>query len=60
MLFDDNLDPQKQSKKPRSLDKMSIEELENYIAELKDEILRVEDDIKKKKAHREAAASIFK
>ncbi len=39
---------------------MSIEEIEDYIIELKEEITKAEADIVKKKASRDAAASIFK
>ena len=59
-MLEDDLEPQKQPKKPRDLSNMSISELEDYIAAMKEEIVRVEDDIKKKKAHQDAAASVFK
>ncbi len=39
---------------------MSIAELEQYIEDMKDEIKRVEADIAKKKAVRDAASSLFK
>lgn len=45
---------------PKNLENMSISELEAYIIEMKDEIKRVENDIIKKKASRDAAASVFK
>lgn len=59
-MFDDELDKKPQPMGPRNLDTMSIHELEDYIGELKAEIIRAENDIKKKKASQEAAASIFK
>jgi uncharacterized small protein (DUF1192 family) len=59
VLFDEE-DKKRPGKGPKPLDKMSIEELEEYIQELKAEIVRVEKDIAKKKAHRDAASSIFK
>lgn len=59
-MFDDDNQPRNAPKKPRPLDDMSIEELENYIAEMKEEIVRVEQDIAKKKAHQDAASSLFK
>jgi len=59
-MFDNELEPQKQPKKLRVLDDMSIDELEAYIQEMKDEIARVEADIKKKKAHKDAISSMFK
>ena len=45
---------------PRKFDNMSIEEIENYVVELKDEIVCAEEEIAKKKASRDAAASVFK
>jgi uncharacterized small protein (DUF1192 family) len=60
MLFDDDTTPQKQSRKPRVLDNMSVEELRAYINDLKAEIVRAEEDIRKKEAHKEAASSIFR
>ncbi|MCK6419137.1 MAG: DUF1192 domain-containing protein [Alphaproteobacteria bacterium] len=59
MIFDDL--PQKKSQDWRKkLVDMSVAELESYIKELREEIVRVEADIIKKKAVRDAAASIFK
>jgi uncharacterized small protein (DUF1192 family) len=60
MFNDEDLDPLTKRRKPRVLDKMSIEELENYIADMKEEIIRVEADIAKKKAHKDAISSLFK
>lgn len=60
MLFDDDNTPQNQPKKKRVLDKMSVEELRQYIDDMKEEIVRVEAEIARKKAHAAAAASIFK
>ena len=34
-MFDDDLDPKTKRLKPRSLDKLSIDDLQNYIADLK-------------------------
>ena len=58
--MNDDLDPRPQPMGPKNLDNMSIYELEEYIGDLKAEIVRVEDNIKKKKASQDAAASIFK
>ena len=44
----------------RNLENMSIDELEDYIQELKTEIKRAEDDIHKKKAVFSAADDVFK
>lgn len=60
MFNDDDLDPLTKRRKPRPLDNMSIAELEEYIEDLKAEITRVEADIVKKKAHKDAISSLFK
>ena len=46
--------------KPRNLETLSIEQLEEYVAELEREILRVQADIAKKRAHISGAESLFK
>jgi uncharacterized small protein (DUF1192 family) len=42
------------------LDTLSVEELRDYIGELRDEIARVEADISRKQTHRSAADAFFK
>lgn len=59
MLEEDML-PQKQAAKLKNLTDMSIAELEQYIEDMKAEIKRVEADILKKKAVRDAASNLFK
>ena len=59
MLDDDNI-PRNMPKKLRPLDKMSVTELDEYIAEMKAEITRVEQEIARKKAHAAAVSSLFK
>jgi uncharacterized small protein (DUF1192 family) len=59
MDFED-LEPQKQSKKPRPLDNMSVADLKDYIAALQAEIVRAEVALKAKQAHLEAMNSLFK
>ncbi len=59
-MFDDENLPRNMPKKPKPLDKLSIEELEQGIADMKDEIVRYENEIKKKKAHKDAMSSLFK
>ncbi len=42
------------------LDTLGIEELYDYISELKDEIARVEADIGRKQSHKSAADAFFR
>lgn len=56
----EELEPQKKKPQPRNLDVLSIEELNNYIDEMKAEIRRVEEKIAAKKAHLSAASGLFK
>ena len=60
MFNDDDIDPKNKRIKPRNLDNMSIAELEQYIADMKAEIVRVEENITKKRAHKDAVSSLFK
>ena len=61
MAFEtDDLEPLKKKSPPRNLDPMAVEELREYIATLKPEIVRVEEKIKAKQSHASAAASFFK
>lgn len=60
LMIDEDLDPRNPTRKPKSLDSYSIDELHTYIDILKSEITRVELDIQKKKAHRDAVAGLFK
>jgi uncharacterized small protein (DUF1192 family) len=57
---DDDLEPRTKKAQPRNLDPMSVEELRDYIADLKAEIARVEEKIKAKQAHAAAAQMFFK
>ncbi len=45
---------------PLPLDSLGVEELRDYIGELRDEITRVEADINRKQSHRSAADAFFK
>lgn len=59
-MFDED---ERKSQKPagfQNLEALSVAELEEYIASLKAEITRAEEDIKRKKASADAAASVFK
>lgn len=60
MFRDDDLDPRTKKPKLRNLDAISVEELREYIEELKSEIIRVEAEIEKKQKHMNAASSLFK
>lgn len=59
-MFDDEPAPLKKPQKIKDLERLSIDELYDYIKELKEEIVRVEADIEKKKAKMAAASSFFK
>ncbi len=56
----EDLEPRKAKPKPKNLDPLSIDELNDYIAELEAEIARVKAEIAKKSAHLSAAAAFFK
>ena len=45
---------------PLRLDSLSVEELHDYVRELRDEIARVEADVGRKQSHRSAADAFFK
>lgn len=59
MIFEDDDLPKNAPKKPKPLDNMSVDELQEYIQTMKDEITRVEGEIKKKQAHAQAADALF-
>ena len=59
MDLDDLPKPKNDGGMPRNLENLSIEELDNYIQELKDEIKRCEDDIAAKQATKTAADEVF-
>ena len=52
--------PQNMPKPKRDLDPMSIQELQEYIAEMHEEIERVRAEIAKKEAHRSGVEALFK
>lgn len=60
MFTDDDLDPKHKRLKPRNLDNLSIDDLKTYINDMKAEIARVEADILKKEAHKNAISGLFK
>ena len=59
MLIPDDLDLPRPASKPRDLNPLSIEELNNYIATLETEIARAEAMIAKKKAHKDGIDALF-
>ncbi|MQA65505.1 MAG: DUF1192 family protein [Alphaproteobacteria bacterium] len=60
-MDEDDPKPQKPAGlEPRILDRLSIEELREYIDELKAEIARTEADIARKQAVRAGAEAFFK
>ena len=52
--------PQNVPKPKRNLDPMSVEELHDYIAEMREEIERVRGEIAKKEAHKAGVEALFK
>jgi uncharacterized small protein (DUF1192 family) len=56
----DDLEPQKKKADLKNLEVLSIEALNDYIAELEAEIARVRETIKAKEAARQSADSFFK
>ncbi len=59
MINPDELDITKPQTKPRDLQQMSIEDLENYITALEAEIIRADDMINKKQAHKDGIDALF-
>ena len=56
----DDLEPTKKPPKPRDLTTWSIEELNQYIANMEAEIARVRDVIAAKQSHRSGADALFR
>lgn len=56
----EDLEPRKIKPQPKDLEPLSIGELEDYIAELRAEIARVEAKIAAKRSHLGAASALFK
>ncbi len=59
-MEEEDLNPKTGPAKLRDLDSLSIEELEEYIAEMEAEIRRVRADIEKKQRHRAGVEGLFK
>ena len=61
MAEDDDAPPRKRVRLEKLvLDTLGVEELRDYIGELRDEIARVEADIGRKQSHKSAADAFFK
>ena len=62
MIFSEDEPPPRPKKLlvPPPLDLLGVEELAEYITELRGEIARVEETIGRKRAHKDAAAAFFK
>ena len=61
MLTDDDTPPPKPVRLPKlPLDLLGVEELSDYILELREEIVRVEAEIARKRHHRSAADAFFR
>ena len=56
----EELEDRKKPQTPKDLEPCSLDELAEYIENLKAEIIRTEAEIEKKKAHMDAASSAFK
>lgn len=59
-MEEQDLEPRTQRKKPKDLEVMSIEALEEYIAEMEAEIERARAEIAAKQDYRSAAEDVFK
>lgn len=62
MIIDDDDPPPRKTRRvtPLPLDLLGVTELTDYIAELKEEIARVEGEITRKRSHRSAADAFFR
>ncbi len=61
MMFDVDTPPPKPTRLVKlPLDRLSVSELQDYIVELREEIIRVEADIDRKGRHRDAAEAFFR
>lgn len=60
MIFDEDTEPKSRKKTVKPLDNFSVGELAEYIADLKEEIVRAEAEMAKKKNHMAAVDALFK
>lgn len=59
-MFDEELPKKKTHDITRDLEPLSLNELATYVTELVAEMARVEEEMAKKKAHMDSAASLFR
>ena len=59
MINPDELEALRTNAKPRDLQPLSVQELEDYIAALEQEILRADAMIAKKQAHKSGINALF-
>lgn len=60
MAEDEELPRRKRRLEPLVLDSLGVEELRDYITELRGEIDRAEDEINRKQSHRSVADAFFR
>jgi uncharacterized small protein (DUF1192 family) len=56
----DDLEPLSKKPKPKDLDNLGVDELEDYLAELETEMARVREKLAAKKAYLSGAEGLFK
>ena len=56
----EDLEPRKQTPKPKDLESLGVDQLEEYLAELQAEVARVEEKIAAKKSYLSGADAFFK
>ena len=56
----DDLEPLSKKPKPKDLDNLGVDELEDYLAELETEMTRVREKLAAKKAYLSGAEGLFK
>lgn len=56
----EDLEPRKQTPKPKDLESLGVDQLEDYLAELQAEVARVEEKIAAKKSYLSGADAFFK
>jgi uncharacterized small protein (DUF1192 family) len=56
----EDLEPRRKVKQPLVLDRLSVEELGDYRAELEAEIVRVDAEIRERRGHIAAAEALFR